>query len=83
MEKIKESYRRIGDEEDRFDIEFWQSQGDQAIFDAAMEMIQDYLTNNDMEVKMVVKLGGIRRPCPTIADLQSGWGRHSSNLRNT
>jgi len=44
MEKIKESYRRIGDEEDRFDIEFWQSQGDQAIFDAAMEMIQDYLT---------------------------------------
>jgi hypothetical protein len=44
MEKIRESYRRIGDEEDRFDIEFWQSQGDQAIFDAAMEMIQDYLT---------------------------------------
>lgn len=44
MRKIKESYRRIGDEEDRFDIEFWQSQGDQAIFDAATEMIQDYLT---------------------------------------
>jgi len=43
MRKIKESYRRIGDDEDRFDIEFWQSQGDQAIFDAAMEMIQDYL----------------------------------------
>jgi hypothetical protein len=44
MREIKESYRRIGDEEDRFDIEFWQSQGDQAIFDAVMEMIQDYLT---------------------------------------
>jgi hypothetical protein len=43
MKKIKESYRQIGDEDDRFDIEFWQSQGDQAIFDAAMEMIQDYL----------------------------------------
>ena len=43
MREIRESYRRIGDEEDRFDIEFWQSQGDQAIFDAAMEMIQDYL----------------------------------------
>ena len=44
MRKIRESYRRIGDDEDRFDIEFWQSQGDQAIFDAAMEVIQDYLT---------------------------------------
>ena len=44
MRKIKEAYRRIGDEEDRFDIEFWQSQGDKAIFDAATEMIQDYLT---------------------------------------
>jgi hypothetical protein len=43
MREIRESYRRIGDEEDRFDIEFWQSQGDQAIFDAATEMIQDYL----------------------------------------
>jgi hypothetical protein len=44
MRKVKESYRRIGDEEDRFDIEFWQSQGDQAIFDAATEMVRDYLT---------------------------------------
>ena len=43
MRKIKEAYRRIGDEEDRFDVEFWQSQGDRAIFDAALEMIQDYL----------------------------------------
>ena len=43
MKKIKESYRRIGDEDDRFDIEFWQAQGEQAIFDAALEMIQDYL----------------------------------------
>lgn len=44
MREIRESYRRIGDETDRFDIEFWQSQGDQAIFDAALEMIRDYLT---------------------------------------
>jgi len=43
MQKIKESYRRIGDPDDRFDIEFWQAQGDQAIFEAAAEMIQDYL----------------------------------------
>jgi hypothetical protein len=43
MSKIKEAYRRIGDEEDRFDIEFWQSQGDRAIFDAALDMVRDYL----------------------------------------
>ncbi len=44
MRDIKESYRRIGDETNNFDIEFWQSQGDQAIFDAALDMIRDYLT---------------------------------------
>ena len=44
MREIRESYRRIGDETDRFDIEFWQSQGDQAIFDAALDMVRDYLT---------------------------------------
>jgi hypothetical protein len=43
MREIKESYRRIGDDADRFDIEFWQAQGDRAIFNAALEMIQDYL----------------------------------------
>ena len=40
-ERIIEAYRKIGDPEDRFDIEFWQSQGDKAIFEAALEMIQD------------------------------------------
>jgi len=43
MRKIHESYRAIGDKEDRFDIEFWQSQGEQAIFNAALDMILDYL----------------------------------------
>lgn len=43
MREIKESYGRIGDNEDRFDIEFWQQQGDQAIFEAAFDMIMDYL----------------------------------------
>lgn len=43
MEKIKEAYRKIGDKEDRFDIEFWQSLGEQAIFEAALDMIQDYM----------------------------------------
>lgn len=43
MREVSESYRRIGDQEDRFDVEFWQSQGDQAIFAAALEMVLDYL----------------------------------------
>jgi len=42
MSEIYESYRRIDDKDDRFDIEFWQKQGDQAIFDAALDMIVDY-----------------------------------------
>jgi len=44
MRKIRESYRPIGDETENFDIEFWQSQGDQPIFEAALDMILDYLT---------------------------------------
>jgi len=32
------------DEGSRFDIELWQSQGDRAIFDAALQMVLDYLT---------------------------------------
>ncbi len=44
MRETRESYRRIGDETDRFDLEFWQAQGDEAIFDAALDMILDYLT---------------------------------------
>ncbi len=43
MREIKESYGRIDDNQDRFDIEFWQKQGDQAIFNAALDMIMDYL----------------------------------------
>jgi len=43
MAEIRESYRRIGDEGERFDIAFWQSQGEQAIFMAALEMVQDYM----------------------------------------
>jgi hypothetical protein len=42
MDEIREAYRRIGDEEDRFDVEYWQSQGPEAIFAAAFEMILDY-----------------------------------------
>ena len=43
MREVIEAYRRIGDPDDRFDVEFWQSRGDQVIFEAALEMISDYL----------------------------------------
>jgi len=41
--KVFESYRKIGDDERQFDIAFWQKQGDQAIFDAAFDLVMDYL----------------------------------------
>lgn len=41
MSDFVEAYRRIGDEGDIFDIAFWQSQGPEAIFEAAMQMILD------------------------------------------
>jgi hypothetical protein len=47
MRDIRESYGRIGDGESRFDIEFWQRQGEQAIFNAALDMILDYLMLRD------------------------------------
>ena len=40
MQKIKESYKRIGDDDGCFDIEFWQEQGDIAIFNAAAHLRQ-------------------------------------------
>lgn len=43
MKKISESYKPITEDDRRFDIVFWQTQGDKAIFDAALEMIIDYL----------------------------------------
>jgi len=43
MRKIEENYQRITDDDRQFDIRFWQSQGDLAIFNAATEMLHDYL----------------------------------------
>ncbi len=42
MRAIKENYQRIKDDRRSFDIRFWQSQGDHAIFEAAWEMLHDY-----------------------------------------
>lgn len=41
MTEIHEAYRKIGDPEDRFDIDFWQKQGPEAIFNAALELVRD------------------------------------------
>jgi hypothetical protein len=43
MKKIEENYQRITDDRRLFDIRFWQSQGDLAIFNAVTEMLNDYL----------------------------------------
>ncbi len=40
--RIEEHYQRVQDDTRAFDIRFWQSQGDQAIFEAATELIHDY-----------------------------------------
>ena len=39
---IQESYQKIGGQDAKFDIQFWQSQGEKVIFEAAMDMINDY-----------------------------------------
>ena len=42
MRSIEENYQRITDDRRSFDIRFWQSQGDRAIFEAVWEMLHDY-----------------------------------------
>ena len=42
MKKTEENYQRITDDSRLFDIRFWQSQGDTAIFEAVTDMINDY-----------------------------------------
>ena len=38
---IEESYQKLGN--DSFDVAFWQKHGPQKIFEAAYDMIRDYL----------------------------------------
>jgi hypothetical protein len=42
MNKIEENYQRISEDRRSFDIRFWQSQGDIAIFEAVKAMVNDY-----------------------------------------
>ena len=41
--EIQESYQAIEEKNNKFDMDFWQAQGEQAIFEAALGMIKDYL----------------------------------------
>lgn len=42
MRKMEENYQCFTDDRRLFDIRFWQSQGDFAIFEAVAEMLNDY-----------------------------------------
>ncbi len=41
MSEFVEAFRKLGDPEDRFDIDYWQKQGPEAIFEAALGLIMD------------------------------------------
>ena len=43
MAEISESYSKVGAGDRDFDIRFWQSQDPQTIFEAAAEMLMDFL----------------------------------------
>ena len=43
MKKIEENYQLVMDDRRLFDIRFWQSKGDIAIFEAVTNMLNDYL----------------------------------------
>ncbi len=40
---MEENYSRMAEDQRAFDIRFWQSQGDRAIFEALREMLKDYM----------------------------------------
>ena len=42
MKIIEENYQPVKDSNRSFDVRFWQSQGDLAIFEAVSEMLHDY-----------------------------------------
>lgn len=42
MSKIEENYQSIKDVRQTFDVCFWQSKGELAIFEAVTEMLKDY-----------------------------------------
>jgi len=59
MKEIHESFRKIGDPDDRFDIQFWQSQGDEAIFEAAWAC-REKVNLLDLKISFISKKDLIR-----------------------
>ncbi len=51
--EFKENYGKIADSSRKFDIEFWQEQGDEAIFEAAWQLIKD---------SIFIKTGNVSEP---------------------
>ncbi|MFH0925588.1 MAG: hypothetical protein V1872_08170 [bacterium] len=50
MKIIEENYQHLRDDNQSFDIHFWQSQGDRAIFEAVSEMLHDYFLIRGLDV---------------------------------
>ena len=58
MKKTEENYQRITDDRRLFDIRFWQSQGDIAIFEAVTDMIvKVYLYPDEKSIYIGVNYG--------------------------
>ena len=60
MKIVEESYQSIKDNSRSFDIRFWQSQGDLAIFEAASEMLHDYflirgINDNEFRIQRTIE----------------------------
>ena len=47
---VMESYGRIEDSDRSFDVEYWQRQGDDAIFSAAWELVITYYQSEGLDV---------------------------------
>lgn len=54
--------KNIKDMDRSFDIEFWQRQGDAAIFNAAWELVEHYLRQHNIhESRLQRDIGGFQR----------------------
>jgi len=57
---LKEPLRKISDPEDRFNIEFWQAQGPEVIFQAAHELVRydNYLKTGNPDLPQMDRTFG-------------------------
>ncbi len=64
MNRIEENYQRITDDSRLFDIGFWQSKGDIAIFEAVTKMLHDYFLIRGLhadELRLQRTIGNFRK----------------------